>query len=450
LNHPENPPQILAPPEGREAVSAHAPDHDHTVDTADEHGAFNFFVNLADGSFFGLALGFASFVTIIPLFVGNFTTSAVLIGLIPAIHTLGWQLPQIITAHRLSRMGEFKSFLLRITFLERLPFLGLALIAWLAPQISTRWVLIITYALLIWQGLAGGLAANPWQSMIAKVIPASRQGTFFGLQGGLANALSGLGAIIAGAMLVQATETRQYALPFSLAFVAMMASFFFLSLTKEKPHLVNYRLHQNGYIRYLLDIARRDRDFMLFVLVRNLLQFSLLGLNFYAIYVALTFQASLLEIGLMNGIFAVVQIFANPLLGIISDRFGFRLSLMLGAFSALLSTLIALGGRQTSWFYLSFGLAGVANVAMWTVVIAMTLKFGALEDRPAYIGLSHTLTAPSTLLAPLLGGWIADTRGYSATFVFTLIFGLIALLTIYLLHEPGGKAKPILRARRLV
>jgi len=50
---------------------------------------YNFFVNLTDGAFFGAALGFASFVTIIPLFVSTLTDSAILIGLIPAIHAMG-------------------------------------------------------------------------------------------------------------------------------------------------------------------------------------------------------------------------------------------------------------------------------------------------------------------------------------------------------------------------
>ena len=37
------------------------------------------------------------------------------------------------------------------------------------------------------------------------------------------------------------------------------------------------------------------------------------------------------------------------------------------------------------------------------------LEFGEEEDRPAYIGLANTLIAPFTFLAPVLGGWLADT-----------------------------------------
>jgi len=53
----------------------------------------NVLFNLLDGAFFGFGIGFGSFTMIIPLFVSNMTNSALLIGLIPAIHNVGWQLP---------------------------------------------------------------------------------------------------------------------------------------------------------------------------------------------------------------------------------------------------------------------------------------------------------------------------------------------------------------------
>ena len=68
-----------------------------------KHLRFNFTLGLLDGGFFGLAMGFASFSAIIPLFVHHLTDLAVLIGLVPAIHNMGWQLPQLLTAGWLRR-----------------------------------------------------------------------------------------------------------------------------------------------------------------------------------------------------------------------------------------------------------------------------------------------------------------------------------------------------------
>ena len=98
----------------------------------------NVFVNIMDGAFFGFALGFASFVTTIPLFVATMTESALLIGLIPAIHNIGWQLPQLATAYSVSRQPLYKSMVMKLTVFERLPFLLLAIVAWFIPVIGPK------------------------------------------------------------------------------------------------------------------------------------------------------------------------------------------------------------------------------------------------------------------------------------------------------------------------
>src|SRR5258706_12484846 len=97
---------------------------------------FNITVGMFDGGFFGLALGFASFGTILPLFVASMTNSATLIGLVPAIHAAGWLLPQLFTANHTSRLRRYKRTVILKTINERVPFLGFALVALLLPKVG--------------------------------------------------------------------------------------------------------------------------------------------------------------------------------------------------------------------------------------------------------------------------------------------------------------------------
>jgi predicted MFS family arabinose efflux permease len=79
---------------------------------------------------------------------------------------------------------------------------------------------------------------------------------------------------------------------------------------------------------------------------------------------------------------------------------------------------------------------------MWTIALAMTLEFDAGPERPAYIGLANTLIAPSTILAPIVGGWLADTAGYSATFFVSVIGSLATVLVLAaMLRDPGRPAQ---------
>ncbi|MGZ9235710.1 MAG: MFS transporter, partial [Anaerolineales bacterium] len=94
-----------------------------------KHLRHNVTVGLMDGGMFGVALGFASFGTILPLFVASMTDSATLIGLVPAIHAAGWLLPQLFTAAHTARLRRYKRTVLMMTIQERIPFLGFAIVA---------------------------------------------------------------------------------------------------------------------------------------------------------------------------------------------------------------------------------------------------------------------------------------------------------------------------------
>jgi predicted MFS family arabinose efflux permease len=63
--------------------------------------------------------------------------------------------------------------------------------------------------------------------------------------------------------------------------------------------------------------------------------------------------------------------------------------------------------------------------------MAMTLEFGEHHERPTYVGMANTLIAPSTMIAPLLGGWLADSKGYSSTFLLAAAAGGLAVLVIH-------------------
>ena len=193
----------------------------------------NLTVNLLDGATFGVALGFASFGTILPLFVASMTDSATLIGLVPAIHSAGWLLPQLFTASHVSRLRRYLRTVLMTTVHERIPFLGFAIVSLLLPIIGVNAGLLLTFLLLIWQGLGGGFTANAWTSMISKIIPPDSRGTFFGMQAGLANLFISVSAIAAGYLLNALASPWDFAVCFFIASIFFTLSWFALAATHE-------------------------------------------------------------------------------------------------------------------------------------------------------------------------------------------------------------------------
>jgi MFS family permease len=127
--------------------------------------------------------------------------------------------------------------------------------------------------------------------------------------------------------------------------------------------------------------------------------------------------------------------------------------LIVGAASALLSSLLAWFAPSLAWFFPIFFLTGFANVSIWTNGMTMTVDFSGESERPFYIGLAQTLTAPATILAPLIGGWIADTQGFISTFGWSTVLSVVMILIlVFLVKEPrkaGRFAPPALQKEAL-
>jgi MFS family permease len=411
-----------------------------------KHLKYNLLVNLLDGSFFGLGWGFGSLGTIVPLFVARMTDSALLIGLIPAIHGVAWQLPQLFMANAVARKRVYKPMVMWITVHERIPYLGLALIGIFLADLGKPLALLLTFALILWQGLGAGFTANPWQSMVAKIIPSDWRGTFFGMQASLANILMSGSAIAAGYILEKVRDRWDFALCFLLTLVGMGISLFFLGLTRE-PVDTEKSLPDRQPLpwREWLNILRQDRNFSAFLIVRFLSSFATMGFAFYIVYGLRRFGMSEVTAGFLTAALTITQTLANAGMGWLGDRLGHRAMLITGSLAVTVSSLLAWGGPTIEWLYPVFILAGLANVAYWTIGMAITTEFGTEETRPTYIGLSNTLVAPATILAPLLGGWIADAINFQTTFMVSAVGGLVIAVLLFLLvrdPRPRQKVKP--------
>jgi MFS family permease len=403
-----------------------------------KHLRFNVTTSFIDAGMFGTALGFASFGTILPLFVASMTDSATLIGLVPAIHSAGWLLPQLFTASHTSRLRRYKRTVLLNTIHERVPFLGFAIVALLLPKIGLQTGLIATFLLLTWQGLGGGFTANAWTSMISKIIPSEYRGTFFGTQAAVANLFISGAAIGAGYLLNWYKAPVNFAICFFIAAVFFSLSWSALAFTREPTD--NEKVvdeHPTPFWHGASRIFKRDPNFNWFLVSRTLSQFATMGFSFYIVYALRRFHMDEVTAGFLTATLTVAQTVANAGMGWLGDKFGHRSMLILGAVTAALSSFLAWAAPSLTWFFPIFILSGFANVSIWTNGMTMATTFSGEEERPFYIGLAQTLTAPATMIAPILGGWIADTQGFKMTFGLSAILSVVMMgILVFIIKEP--------------
>ncbi|HET60187.1 MAG TPA: MFS transporter [Chloroflexi bacterium] len=133
----------------------------------------------------------------------------------------------------------------------------------------------------------------------------------------------------------------------------------------------------------------------------------------------------------------ISTVISGLLLGWISDHVGRKFALVLCFVIMAIVPLLAFFAQSLAFFYIVFILTGIIHGSFWSVFLAFSLEFGDNQTRPVYIGLVNTLIAPSTLVAQLLGGWIADGFSYQTTFVLAAVFALItALISIVFVKMP--------------
>ncbi len=410
-------------------------------ESEDKNLKHNFLANMADGAFFGMGVGFSSYTTIIPLFVATMTSSATLIGLIPAIHNMGWQLPQLLMAKRISKMERIKPFVVLATIHERIPILGLGIVGLLLPVIGVKIGLVLTFLLLIWQGLGSGVTANAWQIMISKVIPGNILATFFGAQSAGSNLLASLGAYAAGLILVAIRPPFDFATCFFITTALYALSWYFLNLTREKSSVVSTEdIPPQPLWQDIKTILKNDKSFRNFLISRFFSQFGLMATAFYSVYAVKVLGMSSIQVGIMTSILMITQVIANPLLGRLSDNWSRKWVLVLGSLSSAASAILALVIKDTNLFALPFILFGIAATAFWTIGITISLEFGEEIQRPTYVGLANTMISPATILAPLIGGILADSLGYPVTFITSAVLALIStVILIVLVKDPHGQ-----------
>jgi MFS family permease len=404
-----------------------------------KHVRFNFAVNVLDAGFFGFGyLGLASLVTVIPLFLDGLGASKSIIGLAGSLHDIGWQIPQLFTAPFVARLRRYKPMLLWMTINERWPLFGLMLVALALPTLGPAAALVITLLLLAIYGLGGGFSAIPWQSMIGKIMPPERMGTFFGVQSALANLGGAIGAVAAGFLLERIDSPLDFALCFGLGGVALFVSMGTLSLTREPAHEVAPRTTATPRTRQqMATILRRDGNFRWLLLAKVFTACATVGVSFYSLYAVQRFNAPESTLGIMTGVLTLSQMSANLAFGWLGDRWGHRRMYAIGGLMIAFSAALAVLAPSVGWFYLVFALAGAARASFWAVTIALTLEFGTQTEKPVYIGMANTLIAPVTIGAPLLGGSLAEQFGYPPLFIICAVAGVLTALVLFLfVYDP--------------
>ena len=391
----------------------------------------NFWMNVGDGAMFAFGVSMVSRYTVLPLFVSRINPDPLLLGVIPALFSLGWLLPQLFTAPLVASLPRRLPFILRVTIGERLPFLlfGLVLILW--PYLPAWMLLTTCFVCYGVHTISAGLASTAWQDMLARVVPADRWGRLFGLSNALGGGLGVLGALISGWALRQLPFPQNVGLLSLLCFGALVISFVFLALVVEPAQPAQPRVPMTLYLRGLLPLLRRDAGFRAYLFSRSTIALALTGQSFITAASVARFNVPDTFVGLFTGALLGSQAMSHYVLGTLADRWGHKHVLELATAMGVASLLLALVAPSPGWYIAVFVLVGISSAGYQLSGYTLAMAFSTDAERPTYIGLANTALAPVGIIGPLAVAQLAAAFGYPVLFATTALVGVGGLVWLH-------------------
>ncbi|MCR4429687.1 MAG: MFS transporter [Tepidanaerobacteraceae bacterium] len=397
-----------------------------------------------DAIFFNTASAFLDPGTVIPSFVSMLTDSPVLIGLTTTIRNCGWFLPQLLVAHRVQALPYKKPVVLWAGASLRLSACIMALSALLATE-NPKLALLLFYFFFIILSFSDGITGVPWIDIFAKSIPPERRGKYYALTQFLGGSL----AFGAGIIIKKILDSKHLAFPnnyfiiFMLGFILQVMSF--ASFTRVKEIMSETQPAQENLMEFLTRIPqlfRQDATLRKLILINTLVRFFFLPLPFYVIFASDKLGLS----GDMVGYFVSSQmlgyILAGVIFGRINDYIGSRAVILITGFVTMLQPVFALisqflhaNGCPFIFLYTAiFALIGATYSGVWVGIFNYLLKIAPEENRPLYIGLLNTVTAPTTFL-PIIGGFLINKFDYAFLFAASFIAVFAGFLASFALKE---------------
>jgi MFS family permease len=338
----------------------------------------------------------------------------------------------LLTAGAIEKLDRKKPVVVNAGFfLERLPVVLWPIAALMAAQrpISALVVFLIGYA---WHGLGAGMIGPAWQDLFARCFSLHKRGWMFGITTFLGTGVGTLGAVVSSWILRTFEYPVNFFYIFSVAAVAISLSWISLIFLREPVQAVDQRTvdRQNMWPR-MKSILKQDENFRRYLIARMLMVMGTMGTGFITVVAVQHWEVPDSTVGIYTAILLLGQTIGNLFAGVLADRKGHKLPLVLGAAAQIVGFLVAWLTPVASGLFIVFALIGFAVGTSIVSGLLIALEFSAPQRRPTYIGIANTSVGIASVVAPLAGGWIADF-GYSWLFGFSAFFGIAGLLFLYM------------------
>jgi MFS family permease len=422
------------------------------------HTTWNFVVIVLDCACFLAGMAFMQPDAVLPLLLVKLGASETLVGMMSGLQRAGWLLPQLLSASFVLHRARKKPFLVYPCLISRIPFVVMAVVLmtpWAAGHSPA--VLGILFAGYTVFFFGDGLSGVPWHDIIARSIPATLRGRFFGTMQALGAILAlGSAAVVARVLASDALDfPRDYGVLLACLSVCMALSTFWLLLIREpRTSIAAEQRPLRELVRAIPSTLRAHPRLRQLVIAQNLCGLAGLATPFYLLYAYERLGLPPSRGGLFVFAGVVGTLVGSFLWAYLCDHKGSTtvirglagvvvLTPLVALAVALAGPMLHLRSAVAYPYALVFTCISIGNAGAWIGLTNYLFEIAPEEVRPLFLGIGFTLSAPNVVM-PIIGGALLRhvMLPYEALFALVIGAGTIASLYVRRLPEPRLEAQP--------
>ena len=388
-------------------------------DARPANARFNFALLTLDGLTFWLGMSYFSPTTILPLFVSHLSPSNVLAGAVPAIVTIAWAIPQLFGAAVATRIRSRKGFIIQTALAGRVPLIIMVAAIWAFALDYPTLTLVAFFACFGLFRAISGVNTPVYFDLVGVTVHPRDRSRFIGLNQFLGGGIGAI-ALVAGREVLDAY-------PFPYGFVVCFAvgigissvSILWLANVREPAMEVAARPDRRGIVAQARRVVSSDRRFRAYLLARSLMVVAGMAGAFYGVHATRELGATDGDVAVFTSLLLAFQTTSTMAWGAVANRLRLPNVLLAGTIVGGLGSGVALVWPSVTAFGIVFALTGISMGAVIVAEGSLPLAFAeaAGEERSLYVAISNTILSPVNLVAPLVGGAIADATGFGAMYL---------------------------------
>ncbi len=366
----------------------------------------------------------------------------VVIGLLSSVPSIFWTSAQIPAARLAEVVRDRKLLVFLTSLISRLFWLPILLLPFLSLSPLPVLIVLVTLSTSI-----GSLAGPAWASIMGHLVPGDKRGSYFSRRNYLCTAAGMIATFSAGWFLdlFSKGDFTGFVTIFSLGLLfGVLSSLSFHRIPRLKFEPVDE-------VNVFRDFRRisRNHKFRTFLKIYFLFQFGLMVAGpFFVVQLLENLKASYLWLSLLSVTTGLSTLMVLKKWGSLCDQFSHRSVIVLTSFGISLIPFLWLFASEPAHVIPINVLGGVMWGGFNLALFNYLLEISPSGRRPAYTAIFWTVVGLANIVAPLMGGYIADyfaSYEYNLKILFFLSFAFrltAAFLFWKFLEEPVKEIVP--------